>query len=101
MWYTEEIKNVLKDTNAIACNVDSPNIQVLDWVTSETVYVRLHGRRKMYQSDYTREELLEIAATAKGYIQQGAQTVYMFFNNDFGAYAPENAKELIKILTHN
>lgn len=98
-WLTEEIKDLLKETGAVFCAVDSPKSELVDWVTSEVAYVRLHGRRQWYNYEYALPELREIATVARKMATLGAAKVYIFFNNDVNGYAPRNASALLQMLT--
>jgi len=97
-WMTGEIKSLLEETGAVFCVVDSPNIELIDWLTSDTAYIRCHGRSKWYAYDYTDNDLKEIAELAHKLKTNGATKVYIFFNNDFNGYAPKNALTLIDLL---
>lgn len=97
-WLTEETRNILEETGSVFCTADSPKNRLMDWLTSDAGYIRLHGRKKWYSYDYSREELREIAALARILAKRGAQTVYIFFNNDAGGYAPKNALALKQML---
>jgi len=97
-WLTEETRALLADLGAAFCEADSPKSRPLGWVTAPVAYFRLHGRSHWYYHNYTQEELSEIADWIRRAIQQGAQTVYVFFNNDFEAFAPYNALALRRIL---
>jgi uncharacterized protein YecE (DUF72 family) len=68
-----------------------------DWSYANFVYFRLHGPRKMFASSYKDDELKAWAARMRQYHQQG-KDVYVYFNNDMHAHAPENAKLLQKFL---
>ncbi|WP_299025264.1 DUF72 domain-containing protein [uncultured Thermanaerothrix sp.] len=98
-WLTEETRALLADLGAVFCEADSPKSRPLGWVTARTAYFRLHGRSHWYYHNYTQEELHEIADWIRRATRQGAQTVYVFFNNDFEAFAPFNALALQKILS--
>ena len=93
-WLNDEIRALLAEFGAVFVSVDSPDQRLLDWVTSETAYLRLHGRRRWYEYDYSSEELEDIAKTARRMADQGARTIYIFFNNDYHANAPRNALAL-------
>jgi uncharacterized protein YecE (DUF72 family) len=58
------------------------------------IYIRLHGSRKLYVSDYTEEEL---QAWAEKITRWGRDT-YVYFDNDFAGHAPRNAALLKRIL---
>lgn len=69
-----------------------------DILTGDTGYLRLHGRRAWYADRHTEAELRGITDTARRMLQQGAREVYIFFNNDYGAYAPDNAAALSRLV---
>jgi uncharacterized protein YecE (DUF72 family) len=97
-WFTDDTRAMLRKTGAVFCTADSPKTELMDWVTSDTAYIRLHGRSRWYAYNYTDTELEAIAALAENLAKQGAKKVYIFFNNDFKAYAPRNALRIMQIL---
>ncbi len=97
-WECEEVRCLLEELGTAWVNVDSPRTRLTDWVTGQRAYIRLHGRRRWYADSYSLEELKEIARLAQHIVTKGAQEVYIFFNNDFGGYAPRNALELLRML---
>ncbi len=99
-WFNEDTKKLLKKTNSVFCSVDSPKTKLIDWLTSSTAYIRLHGRNQWYAYDYSIKELKEIADLAKNMANRGANKIYIFFNNDFNGYAPKNALTLLKMLKY-
>lgn len=98
-WFTEDTKKLLTEFNCVFCCADSPKIKLLDWVTSDKAYIRLHGSKEWYDYDYSKRELKKIADFAKLVTKKGAKTVYIFFNNDYEAYAIDNALYLRELLT--
>ena len=94
IWYSAETRAVLSELGAAFCCVDSPLNQLVDWVTSDTAYIRLHGRINWYAHDYNEEELRQIKETADRMAENGAKTIYIFFNNDYQCHAPRNAHAL-------
>ena len=97
-WECEEVRSLLREMGASYVSVDSPRTRLLDWVTGRRAYIRLHGRRRWYADNYSTAELEEIAQLAQRMAARGAQEVYIFFNNDFGGYAPKNALTLAQML---
>ena len=89
---------MLKDLGATFCNADSPGNKLTGWVTSQSAYIRLHGRKRWYSYDYSTQELEEIAEMTEEMVRSGAKWVYLFFNNDFEGNAPRNALTLMKIV---
>jgi len=63
-------------------------------VTADFVYVRLHGSRKLYASEYTEEELAGWAEK----IGRFKADVFLYFDNDFKGYAVANARRLKQML---
>lgn len=67
---------------------------VLDEVTSDFCYVRLHGSRELYASGYTEPELDRWAERLQARLDAGLD-VYAFFDNDIKVRAPLDAMGLI------
>lgn len=68
-------------------------------VTSDFVYVRLHGSAALYASDYTDEELVAWARRIKAWTSQPNDCdVYVYFDNDAKVHAPYNAMQLADLL---
>jgi uncharacterized protein YecE (DUF72 family) len=97
-WYNEEIRHLLQETGAVFCDAESPRFHFTGWVTSATGYMRLHGRQSWYSYHYSDEDLREIVSKARQMKDNGAEQVYIFFNNDYEAYAPANALSLMEFL---
>lgn len=97
-WLTDDTIKLLKKYKAIFCNVDSPTARLQTIVTSKVSYIRLHGRKRMYNYLYSTKELKEIAQQAKQLHKKGADTIYIFFNNDVNANSVKNALELKRLL---
>lgn len=94
-WWSKEICDLLKKLNVTVCLSDSPNSVCRDWLTGSNAYIRLHGRKEWYDYCYSKTELTEIAHLAKQLKNQGAEKIFIFFNNDVNAYAPKNALTLM------
>jgi uncharacterized protein YecE (DUF72 family) len=61
------------------------------------MYARFHGPKQLYASLYSPEQLSQWAEKIKPHLQ--TQDVYVYFNNDYGGRAIQNARELRKMLT--
>ena len=94
IWYSAKIRALLRELGVTFCCVDSPRIQLNDWVTSDVAYIRLHGRVNWYAYDYNEEELRQIKEIAARMSGHGAKTIYIYFNNDYQCHAPRNARAL-------
>lgn len=64
---------------------------LLEEVTADFVYLRLHGSQKLYRSDYTDAELGQWAEKLRAWNRDA----YVYFDNDEQAYAPFNALTLM------
>lgn len=95
---TGEVFSLLRKRGVNYCNPDHPQHELTTIVTGKVGYLRLHGRRAWYTDNYTQEELCSVAETARGMEQQGAREVFVFFNNDYAAYAPQNAIALSRLV---
>lgn len=98
-WFNPDTFSMLRMVGSSICNVDSPRQQLTGFLTSEKAYLRLHGRKHWYSYNYSAAELNEIASLAQQLGHEGARRVYIFFNNDFEAFAPTNALAVRQLLT--
>ncbi|MCY2687392.1 DUF72 domain-containing protein [Salinimicrobium sp. TH3] len=95
-WYDEEVYALLRKQNVIFCAISSPRFPEEMITTSETGYLRFHGKgKKWYDYYYSEDELQEWAHMIRN---SGLKEIYIYFNNDIHANAPENAKQLLKML---
>ncbi|MQW75374.1 DUF72 domain-containing protein [Nocardioides sp. dk4132] len=65
-------------------------------VTSDVVYVRLHGDTELYTSGYSPEALQSWAARCREWARE--QDVYVYFDNDAKGFAPHDAVALSALL---
>lgn len=97
-WLTAQTITVLKKLGCIYCITDSPLFHFKDnsFVTADTVYIRMHGRRYWYHDEYTVREIKELAEfivkLTKNYPK--ITNIFIFFNNTANAYAIYNALQL-------
>ncbi len=97
-WFNPQTEAFLRDIGVTYCNVDSPSCRLTSILTSHYAYIRLHGRKNWYSDSYSSEELAEVADVALDLSRKGARQVYIFFNNDFGGFAPANALAIMGLL---
>jgi uncharacterized protein YecE (DUF72 family) len=62
-------------------------------VTSDFVYVRLHGAEELYASGYTDQALDDWAQDCRSWLESG-RDVYVYFDNDMKVHAPFDAMAL-------
>ena len=94
-WFEDEVYEFMKSKNAAFVITNSPAWPSKVIKTADFVYVRFHGRTKLFASNYTEKELREWAQTLKSL---KAKTIFAYFNNDANAYAADNALYLKKLL---
>lgn len=97
-WFTDDTFKLLKKYRTVFCTADSPSTSLENIVTSDLGYIRLHGRTKWFDYNYSHQQLKGIAELAKNMQKKGAKQVYIFFNNDVNAYSVKNALTLKKML---
>jgi len=94
-WCNKKIYNLLKKYKVAWVIADSPIYPKAEEVTANFVYIRMHGSKVLFSSNYTKKELEDLAQKIKKWLK--ATDVYIYFNNDAYGYAIENAKKLIKL----
>lgn len=94
-WFHQEVIDLMNQLGHGFCTVSAPGLQYDEvFSISKRVYLRLHGKYTWYDYLYNDEELKEFKAkiqTAK------PDQAFVFFNNDVGAQAPRNARQMIDL----
>jgi uncharacterized protein YecE (DUF72 family) len=67
----------------------------VEQVTSDFMYLRLHGDKELYASGYSDASLDDWAAKCRGWVQEGLD-VFVYFDNDMKGFAPYDAMRLIE-----
>ncbi len=96
-WCCQEVVSLCQGARVALCMADWPEFITELPFTANFVYLRRHGHGGNYSSRYSRDELLADAARIRQYLDAG-RDVYIYFNNDAEAFAPENALELTHLL---
>jgi uncharacterized protein YecE (DUF72 family) len=94
-WWNEEVYCAFREAGIIFCSCSGPRLPDDLIRTADELYVRLHGRKRWYRHDYSKDELADWANKIK---DSGAKRTWVYFNNDFDAYAPKNAAALRSML---
>ena len=90
-WFCHKVYDVLKNFNYCLCFADAPVKIGEEVATSDFMYVRFHGGKAFYNSNYSRAEL-EVWADKVKAIKGRLKRVYAFFNNDEQGFAVYNAQ---------
>ena len=96
-WLDEEIFGILNKFNVAHCIVSMPDFPTVLRPTSDFVYIRMHGGKVLYGSNYSAKELKQYAGWIKKFLKDGLD-IYVYFNNDAQGYAVKNALALKKMV---
>ncbi|MFO8058387.1 MAG: DUF72 domain-containing protein [bacterium] len=96
-WYNETTYKLLRDHNAAFCIYELDGHVSPLQVTSDFVYIRLHGPEGPYEGSYSKKVLSRWADRIKEWRNKG-KDVYCYFDNDENGYAAQNALELKKLV---
>lgn len=96
-WFDDRIYEALEKRNLSFCIYEMQQKKSPQKITSNSVYIRLHGPDGKYKGKYDKEYLKKWAEKIKNWGKDGKE-VYLYFNNDQSGYAPQNAMELLDIL---
>lgn len=94
-WWNENVYEALRSRNITFCSISFPNLPEDFKVTSPIGYIRLHGIKELYKSNYTPEE---IDIWTKKIRAEKFEDLYLYFNNTWNVFAVKNASEIKKIL---
>jgi len=94
-WWREEVFAHLREKRVCFCSLSSPALPEELVETADFLYVRFHGKGAWYRYNYTDEELSLWAGRLR---ETTSKEVYVYFNNDFEAYAPKNCLRLMELL---
>ncbi|HVC12385.1 MAG TPA: DUF72 domain-containing protein [Burkholderiales bacterium] len=96
-WFNDEVAACLRAHRIANCLSDAADWPLWDAVTTDLVYVRLHGHELTYASAYPQAELRAWAVRVRRWLRQG-RDVHLYFDNDAFGYAPRDALRLIALL---
>jgi len=98
-WFTREVAAVLARAGIAVCMGDAPDFPMWREVTTDLVYVRLHGHTRKYASSYREASLREWASSAWSWLADG-RDVHIYFDNDAEGHAVRNALRLQELVSH-
>jgi len=97
-WFEEEVGACLAKHRIAVCQSDAADWPMWELVTTDLVYVRLHGHEMTYASCYSEAALRAWAAKVHRWLGEG-RDVHVYFDNDAFGHAPSNALRLIALLS--
>jgi uncharacterized protein YecE (DUF72 family) len=99
-WFDAEVSACLSEHRIAVCQSDAADWPLWDAVTTDLVYVRLHGHELTYASNYSEHELAAWARKMRRWMREG-RDVHAYFDNDAYGNAPRNAARLIALVTRS
>lgn len=96
-WFVPEVAERLAARGVAICQSDAADWPLWDAVSSDLVYLRLHGHRATYRSRYGAAEIAAWAAKAARWWREGRAILAFFDNTDAGG-APADAAVLVAAL---
>lgn len=91
-WLGKEVIALLQQYNAALVLAESGQYPLLEKQTAIWTYIRFHGPGKLYDSEYSEEQMKQWAKKIKE--RQTRGDVYVYFNNDYHGHALTNIKML-------
>lgn len=92
-WFDKAVYDLLKEHHCAFCIYEFDYLLSPREVTTDFVYIRLHGPTGKYRGQYTDEVLSDWAGFVKGRAKESLD-VYCYFDNDEAGYAALDAMRL-------
>ena len=96
-WFDDEVAECLKRNQVAVCMSDAPDWPMREEVTTDLVYIRLHGHTRKYASSYSKPALRKWAMRIQRWLKEN-RAVHVYFDNDAEGAAPKNALTLLEML---
>jgi uncharacterized protein YecE (DUF72 family) len=96
-WFDDEVTERLRRHAVAVCVSDAPDWPMWEEVTTDLVYIRLHGHTRKYASSYSKHSLRKWAARIRDWLDEN-RAVHTYFDNDAEGAAPQNALTLLEML---
>jgi len=96
-WFRLDVAECLSRHRIAVCQSDAADWPRWDAVTTDLVYLRLHGRPRTYASSYGERPLRAWARRIRRWQREG-RAVHVYFDNDARGAAPRNALRLSALL---
>jgi uncharacterized protein YecE (DUF72 family) len=92
-WLTDETYALLNRHRVALCLADMERCPITEPNDAGFVYVRRHGPHGGYRGSYSTTEIHQDATRVRGWLDEG-KTVFVYYNNDVGGHAVDNAQAL-------
>jgi len=99
-WFCNEAFRILEEFGFAFCIAHGSGLPFIEKITSDFVYLRLHGGELLYGSNYSDNELEEWARRIQDWRKKG-KAVFVYFNNDAYGFAVKNAMALKKFVSQD
>jgi uncharacterized protein YecE (DUF72 family) len=96
-WFVAPVADRLRAAGVAVCLSDAPDFPMWREVTSDFVYVRLHGHTRKYASSYSGGSLRRWANDAQAWCAAG-KDVFVYFDNDAEGHAVANARRFAELV---
>jgi len=96
-WFEEEVYNLISSFDVSFCSISAPG-DLPELIEDSTckIYLRFHGKEEWYRYNYSNEELDK---WKNEIVKSNADICYIYFNNDYNAYAVENGIKMKELLS--
>ena len=92
-WFSPEVASLLSEHRVAAVQSDAADWPLWEAVTTDLVYLRLHGHESTYSSRYSARALGAWAREIDAWRAEGRE-VHVYFDNTDAGHAPEDAARL-------
>lgn len=89
-WFVPAVAERLRAARVAVCLSDAPDFPMWREVTTDLVYVRLHGHTRKYASQYSAASLARWAEATRRWVAEG-RDVHVYFDNDGEGHAVHDA----------
>src|SRR5437773_2643123 len=96
-WSDNQVAECLRKHAIAVCMSDAPDWPMWEAVTTDVVYIRLHGHTRKYASSYSKLSLRKWATRVRRWLNEN-RDVHVYFDNDAEGAAPKNALTLLEML---
>lgn len=97
-WLVKEVYEILRKHNVAFCIHDLAHMQTPLEITADFTYIRFHGPgAAKYRGSYSMRVLQDWAERTTTW-RRNLSAIYVYFNNDIGGHAINNAKTLRELL---